>query len=67
MSTPDALEQELDMLLSRAGADVPAHLKPGVLAGYRDMKAMAAMMHDARPAAHETSNVFSLTSFARSK
>jgi hypothetical protein len=65
MSTPDALEQELDMLLAKAGATVPPHLKPGVLAGYRDMKVMAATVHGSRPAAHEPSNVFSLKSFAR--
>jgi len=65
MSTPEALEQELDMLLAKAGANVPPHLKPGVLAGYREMKAMAAMVHGPRPATHEPSNVFSLKNFAR--
>lgn len=66
MSTPD-LEQELDMLLAKAGATVPPHLKPGVLASYRDMKGMAATVHQSRPATHEPSNVFSLTSYARSE
>jgi len=65
MSTPDALEQELDMLLAKAGAKVPPHLKPGILAGYRDMKAMAAMVHGSRPATHEPSNIFSLKNYAR--
>ena len=66
MSTPDALEQELDMLLAKAGAKVPPHLKGGVLAGYREMKAMAAMVHGSRPATHEPSNIFSLKNFVRS-
>jgi hypothetical protein len=66
MSTPDALEQELDILLARAGAKVPPHLKPGVLAGYREMKGMAAMVHGSRPATHEPSNIFSLKPFRRS-
>ncbi len=66
MSTPDGLEQELDMLLAKAGANVPPHLKPGILAGYRDMKAMAATVRQPRTAAHEPSNIFSLKSFARS-
>jgi hypothetical protein len=66
MSSQDGLEQELDILLAKAGANVPPHLKAGVLSGYRDMKAMAAMVHGSRPAAHEPSNVFSLTGFARS-
>jgi len=66
MSTPDALEQELDILLAKAGANVPPHLKPGILAGYRDMKVMAAAVRQPRPAAHEPSNTFSLKSFVRS-
>ena len=67
MSTPDGLEQELDMLLAKAGANVPPHLKPGVLAGYREMKVMTAAVRQPRTAAHEPSNIFSLTSFAVSK
>lgn len=67
MSTPEGLEQELDMLLAKAGAKVPPHLKAGVLAAYRDMKVMAATVHQSRPAAHEPSNVFSLKDYARSE
>jgi hypothetical protein len=67
MSTPDGLEQELDMLLAKAGANVPPHLKAGVLAGYREMKVMAAAVRQPRTAAHEPSNIFSLKSFAVSK
>jgi Asp-tRNA(Asn)/Glu-tRNA(Gln) amidotransferase A subunit family amidase len=59
MSTQDDLERELDTLLARAGANVPPELKPGLLAGYRDMKRMAAM-HQPRAAAVEPSNIFSL-------
>jgi len=66
MSTQDGLEQELDMLLAKAGANVPPHLKAGILAGYRDLKVMAATLRQPRTAAHEPSNVFSLKSFARS-
>jgi hypothetical protein len=65
MSNPDGLEHELDMLLAKAGADVPSHLKAGVLAGYRDMKRMAAMVRQPRNAAAEPSNVFSLKEFAQ--
>ena len=66
MSTPDTIEQQLDMLLAKAGANVPPHLKAGVLTGYREMQAMTAMVHGSRPATHEPSNVFSLKSFVRS-
>lgn len=66
MSTPDGLEHELDMLLAKAGATVPPHLKAGILAGYRDMKRMAATVRQPRTAAAEPSNIFSLTNFSRS-
>ena len=67
MSSPQDLENELDMLLAKAGASVPPHLKPGLLAGYPDMKRMAATLRQPRTAANEPSNVFSLTGFARSE
>jgi hypothetical protein len=65
MSTKDESEHELDVLLAKAGANVPPHLKAGILAGYRDMKVMAATVRQPRTAASEPSNVFSLTGFAR--
>jgi hypothetical protein len=65
MSTQDESEHELDVLLAKAGANVPPHLKAGILAGYRDMKVMAATVRQPRTAASEPSNVFSLTGFAR--
>jgi hypothetical protein len=66
MSNPDRLERELDMLLAKAGANVPPHLKAGILAGYHDLKRMTAMVRQPRPAASEPSNTFSLESFVRS-
>jgi hypothetical protein len=66
MSTKDESEHELDVLLAKAGANVPPHLKAGSLAGYRDMKVMAATVRQPRTAASEPSNVFSLKSYVRS-
>ena len=63
MSTEDDLARELDMLLAKAGANVPSDLKAGLLDGYRDMKRMAAMVRQPRPAAAEPSNIFSLKDF----
>jgi len=63
MSTEDDLERELDMLLAKAGANVPSDLKAGVLDGYRDIKRMAAMVRQPRTAAAEPSNIFSLKDF----
>jgi len=63
MSTEDDLARELDMLLAKAGANVPSDLKAGLLDGYRDMKRMAAMVRQPRTAAAEPSNIFSLKDF----
>jgi hypothetical protein len=69
MSTHDdtALEREFDMLMAKAGAVVPTDRKAAIVAGYRDMKRMAALLRQPRTAADEPSNVYSLKSFARSK
>ena len=69
MSAQDdaSLERELDMLLAKAGAAVPADRKAGIVAGYRDLKRMAALLRQPRTAAAEPSNIYSLKSFVRSK
>jgi hypothetical protein len=69
MSTQDdaALERELDMLMVKAGAQVPPDRKAGIVAGYRDLKRMTALLRQPRTAADETSNIFSLKSYARSE
>jgi hypothetical protein len=60
-----ALERELDMLLAKAGAAVPADRKAGIVAGYRDIKRMVALLRQPRSAAAEPSNIFSLVPLAR--
>jgi hypothetical protein len=69
MSAQDdaSLERELDMLMAKAGAAVPSDRKAGIVAGYRDMKRMAALLRQPRTAADEPSNIYSLKSFVRSK
>ncbi|MBO0765248.1 MAG: hypothetical protein J2P50_11760 [Hyphomicrobiaceae bacterium] len=62
-----AVERELDVLMAKAGAEMPADRKAGIIAGYKDMKRMAALLRQPRGAAAEPSNVYSLTGFARSK
>jgi hypothetical protein len=68
MSTQDdaALEREFDMLMAKAGATVPADRRAGIIAGYRDMKRMTALLRQPRTAADEPSNTFSLKSFVAS-
>ena len=58
-----ALECELDYLLAKAGATVPADRKAGIVAGYQEMKRMAELVRQPRTAASEPSNVFSLTKY----
>jgi hypothetical protein len=70
VSTDDgdvALEREFDMLMAKAGANVPAGRKAGVIAGYKDMKRLAALLRQPRSAANEPSNVYSLAGLVRSK
>jgi hypothetical protein len=70
LSTDDsdaAVEREFDMLMAKAGAEIPEDRKAGVIAGYEDMKRMAALLRQPRTAADEPSNVYSLMSFVRSK
>jgi len=70
LSTDDsdaAVDQEFDVLMAKAGVELPADRKAGVVAGYKDMKRMAALLRQPRTAADEPSNVYSLTGFLRSK
>jgi len=46
---------------------VPADRKAGVVAGYKDMKAMAKLLRQPRTATDEPSNTYDLTSFLRSR
>jgi hypothetical protein len=69
MSTEDdtSLEREFDMLMAKAGAAVPPDYKAGIVAGYRDMKRMTALLRQPRSAADETSNIYSLMGCVRTK
>lgn len=62
-----AVEREFETLMAKAGAEVPADRKAGVIAGYKDVKRMAALLRQPRTAADEPSNVYSLTGFLRRK
>ena len=61
------LEAEFDALMAKAGAKIPADRKAGVLAGYRDMKRLTALLRQPRSAADEPSNIYSLAAHARSE
>jgi hypothetical protein len=70
LSTDDsdaAVEQEFDVLMAKAGVELPADRRAGAIAGYKDMKRLAAVLRQPRTAADEPSNVYSLTGFTRSR
>lgn len=54
------LSHELDVLMEKAGAEVPAEWRAGVLAGYEALQESAALVRQARSAASEPSNVYRL-------
>lgn len=57
------VEHEFDVLMRKAGADVPADRKAGILKGYKDMKDATALLRQPRTAAAEPSNTYSLKPF----
>jgi hypothetical protein len=61
------LETEFDALMAKAGADVPADRRAGVLAGYQEIKRMTALLRQPRTEAAEPSSIYGLVEFARSK
>jgi hypothetical protein len=57
------IEHEFDVLMRKAGADVPAERKAGIVQGYKDMKSATALLRQPRTAAAEPSNIYSLKPF----
>jgi len=67
MSSPDQeqLERELNAVMARIGAVVPADRKAGVLAAYQELRRMTALVRQPRTPAAEPSNIFSMKRFFR--
>jgi len=63
----EELERQFDVLMAKAGAKVPTDRKAGIVAGYKDMKRMSALLRQPRTEAAEPSNIYSLAGFARSR
>jgi hypothetical protein len=61
-----ALEQELDALMTRIGAVVPADRKAGIIACCEELRRMTALVRQPRSAAAEPANVYSLKPMSRS-
>ena len=56
----EALEAEFDCLIARAGLTIPPARKAGYLVAFADLRSQLALLHTARSAAVEPSNVFRL-------
>jgi hypothetical protein len=54
----DPVDAELDVLLARAGIEVPDTLLAGVRTGYRDLRRLADLLHTRRSAYHEPSAAY---------
>lgn len=62
---PDDVEREFDVLMARSGIRVPDERRAGSIAVYRDLRRMAALLREPRPAESEPAIVFSLEAFLR--
>ncbi len=58
--SPESLAIEFDALMGRAGITIPADRRDGLLAGYADLRAQVALLHERLDATVEPSNIFSL-------
>ncbi len=58
MMTPELLEAELEMFLSRARMSIPENRREAVMAGYADFRAQMDLLHERRDASLEPANVF---------
>ncbi len=67
MSLPDdaALELEFDVLARRAGLVIPDARRPGLFAGFRDIRRMVALLRQPRTAASEPASTFSIDTVTR--
>jgi len=62
----EALATELDVLARRAGLDIPAERREAVLAGFKELRHMLALLRQPRTAANEPAGTYSILSVTRS-
>ena len=65
-SQSDSSEHEFDVLMAKAGMEVPRERRAGAVACYQELRRMSALINAPRNAADEPSNVFSLSNILRS-
>ena len=60
-----ALTAEFDALAKHAGLSVPEKLRPAMLAGFKDLKRMKALMRQPRTAASEPAGTYDIRTVTR--
>lgn len=60
-----ALSLEFDVFAKRAGLDIPADRRPAVLAGFKELRHMLALLRQPRTAAYEPAGTYSILSVTR--
>lgn len=58
--SPEALEQEFDVLMRRAGITIPPARRASILASYADMLGQIALLHGRYGHEAEPANIFRL-------
>jgi hypothetical protein len=61
----EELMLEFEVMIKRAGLDVPEQRKAAVFAGYKDLKRLCALLRQPRSAASEPSNTYSLVTLMK--
>lgn len=60
-----ALVQEFDVLAKRAGLDIPGDRRAAVLAGFKDLRPMLALLRQPRSPASEPAETYAILSVTR--
>lgn len=64
---PDTTDVEADVLITRAGLVVPPERRAAIIAGYRELRAMAALLREAGlEPADEPANIYAFDPILRS-
>ena len=62
----DTLTREFDMFAARAGLVIPDGRRPGLLAGFKDLRKMLVLLRQPRTAVNEPASTFSIDTVTRS-
>jgi hypothetical protein len=66
VSDDQALTAEFDVLARRAGLTIPEDRRPALLAGFKELRKLAALTRQPRSAADEPAGAYAILSVTRS-